>query len=333
MRKDYIVEQLKRKFKVVLEATDKEFRIDCPFCLEKVGNPDSKQHMYVNPYITGAHGERGAFNCFRCGSKGWGIDKNLNVTLVDQFLPVKSTSLFEDTTDDDPTNIFSEIVHNKSRSNKNKSTVTAPVPLQLPKEFSTSFSDNVLGLSALSYLHRRGLSNDRISSANIGYCAHGKYRACVILPVYEDKKLVYFVARSIHTKVYKNPAVSKKAIIYNIDKVKTNRYSVICEGIFDALAFGSYGIALLGKAMTDLQLLKITASNPKTIFVCLDNDALSSATSIAYRLKTFIDDVRLVKLPSNKKDPSSCSPVELTNAVKSAVQADKLGITRFLLCQ
>lgn len=332
MRKDYILQQLKQRFEVVIQATDKEFRVNCPFCLAKTGKEDVKQHMYVNPFITGNHGEMGAFNCFRCGSKGWGIDKNLSVTVEEHFLPIKSSSLFDDSVDEDPTNIFSEIVHNKIKTNGKKSIVQAPVTVELPKEFSTSFSDNLIGVSALSYLRKRGLSDAVISSANIGYCNSGKYRACVVLPVYENKNLVYFVARSIYTKVYKNPAVSKKSIVYNIDKIKTNRYSVVCEGIFDALAFGSYGVALLGKSMTDAQLLKITANRPKTIFICLDSDAVNNAATIAYRLRTFIDDVRLVKLPNGKKDPSSCSPSDLAEAVRSAVQADKLGVTQFLLC-
>lgn len=332
MTKDHVVKQLQEKFGPVVQATDREYRVNCPFCLELSGSADKKQHMYVNPYVRGREGEVGAFNCFRCGAKGWGIDKKLSIDVVAKFLPSKLNLEFE-TIDEDPTNLFSELVHNKSKLRSSSRANKQNIAVLLPKEFSTDFSSSLIGKAAFSYLQKRGLSTSTILHAKIGFCPSGKYRACIVLPVYEEDTLVYFVARSIYAKVYKNPPVSKKSIVYNLDSVRTKKYTVLCEGIFDALSFGSYGVALLGKTMSDLQLNKIVSKKPNTMFVCLDRDATGSAVAIAERLKTYIKDVRLVTLPRGKKDPGSCTALECAEALKQAIPTDRQGITRFLLCQ
>ncbi len=203
--------------------------------------------------------------------------------------------------------------------------------VKLPQNFTTDFSNGLTGRAAYNYLSNRGLTGATITSRRIGYCPIGPLRGCVVLPVYEANTLVYYVARSIYNKRYKNAAVSKKTIVYNIDAVSRTKYSVLCEGIFDALSFGSHGLALLGKSMGQGQMEKIINAKPKKLFICLDADAKRNAVNIGQRLSGYVETVRLVSLTGKGKDPSTCSTNELACYLQRAVPATKHGIAEFLL--
>jgi DNA primase len=144
-----------------------------------------------------------------------------------------------------------------------------PVPLNPSKSYEKM---------ALKYLRKREVSDVQIVHHTIGYCATGKYYGCIIIPVSRANNVVYFVARAFMRPgvKYLNPSkddigTGKTEVIFNYDAARNLGDGIVCEGVFDALAMGARGMAILGKAISDDQLAMLMSF--KRLGVCLDNDA------------------------------------------------------------
>jgi DNA primase len=189
----------------------------------------------------------------------------------------------------------------------------------LPEEYEflgkDDFSLSYVGQKALRYtLTRMGL--DDIKTYQVGYCGFGTYKWRVIVPVYENGKVVYFVSRAFFKDVkpvYKNPGkeecgVGKEEVVFNLDSARKEGRAVICEGVFDAIKVGKEGVAIFGTSLSELQKFKILDA-VKKIYVMLDLDAIDKSIHIARSLRVPKIDVSLVKLPSG--DPGDWSYHEL----------------------
>jgi len=317
-----VVNQLENAFgSDIIEATETEFRANCPKCKDSMGASDTKYHLYVNPFkkrrnnVTGLM-ELGTWNCFRCSWRGWGLEK-LGANLEEETTarPFQSLlDLLEEGDDDrEGDNILLEVAQKSKKAND------SPKGIEFPKGYRTDWSDSLTGQAAHKYLKSRGVSNDQISKYKMGYCSSGVYAGFIILPVFEADVLVYFVARSIFDKVYKNAPVSSKNILFNFNpELKT-----ICltEGIFDALSVGRFGVAMLGKNMKGAQAQRIIGGGFETVYICLDDDAQQNALNIANTLKDHIPNVIMVTLgPGN--DPNSVTKAQLLKAFTDATKIE-----------
>lgn len=98
----------------------------------------------------------------------------------------------------------------------------------------------------------------------------------IIIPSYEDGKLVYFQARDYSEKSelrYKNPPkdVQPKTIIVPFyDLIIPNEVLFISEGPWEAIQYG--GTYMLGSVLSDRQIFKIKKKSPKAIYFVPDND-------------------------------------------------------------
>lgn len=148
--------------------------------------------------------------------------------------------------------------------------------LQFPKGF-ISFVDDGLVKSrsykiAKSYLVNRGLPY--LDSGYV-YDKDSDFHNRIIVPFYENSKLVYFIARSIekYTKLrYKNiSGLAAKNYVFNIDKLKEDVF--IFEGVMDALSLtDQIGTATLSQRIHKEQVVKILDTAPKNIIFVLEND-------------------------------------------------------------
>lgn len=98
----------------------------------------------------------------------------------------------------------------------------------------------------------------------------------IIIPTYENGRLVYFQARDYTGKSslrYKNPpkALQPKSIILPFyDNIVEKEILFISEGPWEAIQYS--GTYMLGPGLTDRQILKIKTKNPKSIYLIPDND-------------------------------------------------------------
>ena len=188
----------------------------------------------------------------------------------------------------------------KVKKDDSKITVT------LPKEFKPLWNggDGIVKRHALNYLYKRGITDKDIMKHNIGFCDEGQYSNRIIIPSYDsDGQLNFFVGRDFYNSKmkYKNSPTPKDVIGFDLF-VNWEEPIILCEGVFDAMAFKRNAIPLFGKNVMKKLHKKIIESQVKTLYLALDNDAKSDAIKIS---DTFLNegiDVKLVMLKD--KDPS-----------------------------
>ena len=178
--------------------------------------------------------------------------------------------------------------------------------VQLPYEFITfgNSTDSIVKRHALSYLYKRGITDDDILKYNIGYCDDGLYSNRIIIPSYDsDGQLNFFVGRDFYNgkMKYRNTPTTKNVIGFELF-INWDEPIILCEGVFDAMTFKRNAIPLFGKTVMSKLQKKIIESKVKTIYLALDNDAIVDAVKIS---ENFIDngiEVRMMRF--EEKDPN-----------------------------
>jgi len=178
--------------------------------------------------------------------------------------------------------------------------------VQLPYEFITfgNSTDSIVKRHALSYLYKRGITDDDILKYNIGYCDDGLYSNRIIIPSYDsDGQLNFFVGRDFYNSKmkYRNSPTSKDVVGFELF-INWDEPIILCEGVFDAMAFKRNAIPLFGKNIMSTLQKKIIESRVKVIYLALDNDAIEDTIKISDNFINNGIDVRMIKF--KEKDPS-----------------------------
>ena len=138
--------------------------------------------------------------------------------------------------------------------------------------------------NAMSYLKKRGVTIFDILKYRIGYCESGEYSGKIIIPSYDcTGQLNYFVSRAYYEAdkyKHKNPKISKDIIGFDLT-INWEEPIVLCEGSFDVIAIKRNAIPLFGKIIQPNLQKKIIEKRVKDIYICLDEDAIRNALSIA----------------------------------------------------
>ena len=113
--------------------------------------------------------------------------------------------------------------------------------VQLPTEFKPLWNggDSIVKRHALSYLYKREIDDSDILKYNIGYCDEGLYSNRIIIPSYDsDGTLNFFVGRDFYSSKmkYRNSPTSKDIIGFDLF-INWDEPIILCEGVFDAMAF------------------------------------------------------------------------------------------------
>ena len=187
-----------------------------------------------------------------------------------------------------------------------KTTNTTEEVIKLPKEFEPLWngSDGIVKRHALSYLYKRGITDSDILKYNIGYCDRGAYVNRVIIPSYDSEgRLNFFVGRDFYNSKmkYRNSPTSKDIIGFDLF-INWDEPIILCEGVFDAMAFKRNAIPLFGKTVMNTLYKKIIEQKVKILYLALDKDALTDSIKIT---ENFINNEIEVKLIlTQEKDPS-----------------------------
>lgn len=184
---------------------------------------------------------------------------------------------------------------------------------------------------AFEYLQYRGLNSDDIDRYDIRYSPSGRFYGRILVPIYENRRLVCFVGRTIYSNIEPKYLFPKKRqtlltiseSIFGYDKVfaSPRERVYLTEGVFDAMAvdkkLGGLGLALMTKHMSEGQLYKLV-SFPHNIsfWVLFDSDAHIEAIKVAKTLRTWGREAMFA--PLLKGDPDSATCEELAESLRLA---------------
>ena len=248
------------------------FNICCPDCANKGHTPDTKSKMGIN-YIYGYT------HCFRCKTRH----------KLTYFL--KSIDANYDNDDF----IFEN----------NEPLVVEKTVVEFPDEFINAmdlFDDRYpIHAKALEYIDDR-IGFDLALKLNVGFCRIGKYANRVVIPMFDiGENIIYFVARSIFKFIEPkilNPVGERRSILYNWNTAQNFSEIYVGEGVFGALTMYPYGIATLGKEITEEQILAILRSNVKIVNIMLDGNAIKDAYKVADKILSLTNRlfIRVLKL-------------------------------------
>lgn len=151
-------------------------------------------------------------------------------------------------------------------------TSTPPVGLPIDSFLLGSTNDHLdQQQKIVEYLLERHVDLDQYS---FYFSTSARMKNRVIIPFYRSGQIIYWQARSIDVnekKRYDNSAVSREAVMFNMDELFIHRPTplLVFEGVFDAMMYN--GIATLGSTFSDAKLELLFKSNRRLIFV-IDKD-------------------------------------------------------------
>lgn len=243
-----------------------DYKVDCPFCEERIGTYDTKGHMNVSM-------DKQAVHCFRCGySKSW-IGLVMDMTGLPYFRAIGVLYSVPHMTE------FESALRSVS---KEVDQVIQPLA-ELPKGFKPlAYTRDEVTKPFRMYLRKRGFSEDIWKRYNLGSASGVPGR--IIIPI-EDG---YWQGRTIYRWMnpkYMNPKVDARAVIFNSLALSTYNEAVICEGAFSAMAVGLNAVALIGKEPTKEKLQRLVDSNVSKYIIALEPNAFGTMEKLADTLQ------------------------------------------------
>ena len=205
--------------------------------------------------------------------------------------------------------------------------------VRLPDEYKPLWNggDGIVKRHALTYIYKRGFTDDDILKHNIGYCDEGKYSNRIIIPSYDsDGQLNFFVGRDFYKSKlkYLNSFTSKDVIGFDLF-INWDEPIILCEGVFDAMSFKRNAIPLFGKTMSKRLHKKILQQKVKKVFLALDDDAQVDAMKISEKLMNEGIDVRKIDLKNG--DPNDIGFKKLTKMLGDTTETNFLDLMKYKL--
>ena len=205
--------------------------------------------------------------------------------------------------------------------------------VRLPDEYKPLWNggDGIVKRHALTYMYKRGFTDDDILKHNIGYCDEGKYSNRIIIPSYDsDGQLNFFVGRDFYKSKlkYLNSFTSKDVIGFDLF-INWDEPIILCEGVFDAMSFKRNAIPLFGKTMSKRLHKKILQQKVKKVFLALDDDAQVDAMKISEKLMNEGIDVRKIDLKNG--DPNDIGFKKLTKMLSETEETNFLDLMKYKL--
>jgi hypothetical protein len=215
----------------------------------------------------------------------------------------------------------------------------APQEISLPPSFRTleEGQTSVTGRKAIAYMEHRGFDISVLHELQFGYCSSGYYEGRIIIPFWEDGKLVYWQARDFtgkqppSKKIMNPPAgsvsIGKSSVLFNYDVARRFSSVIVCESWGSALATHRCAVGLNGKNMSTVQRDKLLATEAEQFFVLLDHGAAGDAWKVAEQLAAHRPTM-IAFLPYG--DPNEVSKHVLFEAISNAQPYNQLDHVRYV---
>lgn len=179
--------------------------------------------------------------------------------------------------------------------------------LELPEGFKlVGLYDSMTAKMVEKNLKKRGFNIMKLMSKGVGYCSKGKYQGRIIIPYYQQGRLIYFNARKFIDvgEKFKNPSeeeagIGKSHIIYNHDALYTYNKIWLFESAMNALTLGDNSTATGGKALSQWQLNQYINAPCEKIVIGLDPDAQKEAYKLGMELAPH-KKIKVLKFPPGK---------------------------------
>lgn len=221
----------------------REIRINNPF-----SPGDNGYHLWINVEKAAVHDFRPSYS-YVSGSFLWFVKKYKKISFRDAVQDVTGGDIRYYISDAIKT--VGEIQH-----------VTLPESFKKLDDCNDAISKTVRG-----YLHSRMISDEQITSHNIGYDGFE-----VVFPYYEYGEVVYWQSRSTINKKFNFPLdTNKTAFIYGFDNLEPGQPAIITESIFNSLMFDR-GASIGGSSIDDLQIRRLKMVGVDSVIMALDND-------------------------------------------------------------
>ena len=222
-----------------------EFTFDCPKC----GVGRKKFHFGVNV-------KKHVYNCFRCGFSGH-LDSLLGQN-QGYGSRIGGNGLTEQAR---PPSVEIKDFHEFSRV---ESAISAH-----SRDMETFIRDRCGFKQAYEY--------------GFGYSTNRRFLNRIIIPIYEDEELIYWVARSIYKELEpkeisphkEEVRVKRTEVVFGLDELDCPLTIIVVEGIFDALRLQRLGhqcVSTLGAYVSPEQIGKIISTEPDRIIFLADGD-------------------------------------------------------------
>ena len=248
--------------------------VKCPSC----GKDDQKRKFSIRLENWNCH-------CWVCGIKG----KNL-------FSILKNTRGIDAATN------YANNFNIKINDSSVKQEIIRKV--KLPKDFlmiaPNLNNDDPDFKAVLSYLKKRGVSEQKMWYHKIGVCISGGFwNRRVIFPSFNKQlELNYYVSRSIDNSVipkYVNAKADRKEIVFDSIRIDWQKELTLVEGVFDLVRCDNNATCLLGSYMSENhKIFEKIVSNKTPVLLALDHDAIDKTHKIASLLFNYGVSVRIM---------------------------------------
>lgn len=277
----------------IYETSTGEVNLDCPFC-------GAKQKFYINALTK--------LNlCWKCG---WRSD------LLDFIMELNGIQRHE---------AITIVMQNQTRFRRLNEVLaerqkTLPT-IEYPPSFELlSFPVTERNRRYWQYLEKREVLPSVALEYGLGFCAAGPYQRRIVVPVFWDKRLVSWVARSLSNKVQKTkltpPGNKQSHYLLNLDRLWGMEELVLVEGPFDMLKIPKLSVASFGKKVSRTQVNLLTQSGANRIVIAYDDDAVKETWKTAKILSERFE-VRVVDMPPGR-DPGNLPEAEVKYLIKHA---------------
>lgn len=240
---------------------------------------DETDHLWVNLH-------KGIYNCWKCGYKGRIVNNKL---ILDALKKNKARK--------GPKKSFS--------SNTEDSFSVIDPSLFIP------LKDLKPNHQALQYIQSRGVTIEACTKMGGVYCPVDRLYGRIVFPIKDGSKIVGWQGRSVYGRIPKYIIFGKKSLgMYNIKPLSDySKFVIIFEGIFDVLKIPEYGISILGKKISDVQLRMIsTFLQVEKVFVMLDTDANKEELILCKELSPYF---KTIPVQMKVGDPGNLSELEI----------------------
>lgn len=276
------------------------------------------------------HGDEIEFRCCNCNDKGKHLGINLKKKIFHCFrcgYSGRLTDLFKDVTGA----VMPRSIEAHSLYTRERATIDG---LLVPR-FREIYGNESKCPAIYEYARSRGIRDVEIQRFGLGYSNWLSLQNRLIVPFTDsDGKLIYYIARAVRPdmkpKILNPTGMSAGAVLFNEGHIRKTSIAVLCEGVFDAIRVCRMqrfnerrvvGLAVLGKHLSLIQLLKLRNLSPFHIMVMLDSDVKRDELSkFCIRILRFAPRSRLsVAFCPKDRDPANLTSHQLRGIMSCAV--------------
>lgn len=194
--------------------------------------------------------------------------------------------------------------------------------------------DSPSDVKKLSYLHERGFKWSTLKTFEIAF-SESKKR--IVIPCRDENwKIVGFIGRAaeegVHPKYLYSKEFPRKGVLFNLNRARSERFVVVCEGSLDAAKIyqaGFHGaVSTLGANVTDEHIKKLNDFFDQ-IYIFPDLDEAGEGMTNRILKELSMKDVRIARYPDHyvreheangtKFDPGSISEEDIAWGIENAV--------------